>query len=62
MAALEDELRKLRDKLAEIEIENESYKVLVDAEKQLRDSRGEAELTAVKSVNADLKDHIKRIK
>lgn len=33
MAALEDELWKLRDKLAEIEIENESYKVLVDAEK-----------------------------
>lgn len=33
MAALEDELWKLWDKLAEIEIENESYKVLVDAEK-----------------------------
>jgi len=28
----------------------------------LRDARGEAELTAVKSVNADLKDHIKRLK
>lgn len=33
MAALEDELRRLWDKLAEIEIENESYKVLTDAEK-----------------------------
>jgi len=38
LAAIEDELRKLRDKLAEIEIENESYKILVDAEKQLRDA------------------------
>lgn len=62
MAALEDELRKLRDWLAEIEIENESYKVLVDAEKQLRDARGEAELTAVKHVNSDLKEHLKRLK
>lgn len=62
MAALEDELRRLWDWLAEIEIENESYKVLVDAEKQLRDARGEAELTAVKYVNADLKDHLKRLK
>ncbi len=33
MAAIEDELRKLRDRLAEIEIENQSYQVLVDAEK-----------------------------
>ncbi len=62
MAALEDELRRLWDRLAEIEIENESYKVLVDAEKQLRDARGEAELTAVKYVNADLKDHLKRLR
>lgn len=62
IGAAEDELRKLRDRLAEIEIENESYKVLVDAEKQLSGARGEAELTAVRSVNADLKDHIKRLK
>jgi len=33
MAALEDELWKLRDRLAEIEIENQSYTILVDAEK-----------------------------
>ena len=33
MANLEDELRRLRDNLSEIEIENQSYQVLQDAEK-----------------------------
>ena len=33
MADLEDQLRKLRDNLAEIEIENQSYDTLVQAEK-----------------------------
>jgi hypothetical protein len=30
---MEDQLRKLRDKLAEVEIENNSYQILQDAEK-----------------------------
>jgi TolA-binding protein len=61
MAELEDQLRKLRDNLAEIEIENQSYDTLVKAEKQLRDARNESESAAARSVNADLKDHIKRL-
>ncbi len=58
---MEDSLRKLRDKLAEVEIENNSYQVLQDAEKQLREARNEAEASAANSVNNDLKDHIKRL-
>lgn len=59
---LEDSLRKLRDQLSEIEIENQSYQVLSDAEKQLREARNEAEASAAKSVNEDLKQHLKRLK
>ena len=58
---MEDQLRKLRDKLAEVEIENNSYQILQDAEKQLREARNEAEASAASSVNQDLKDHIKRL-
>lgn len=61
MAELEDQLRKLRDNLAEIEIENYSYDTLLLAEKQLREARNESEGAAAKSVNNDLKDHIKRL-
>lgn len=61
MAELEDQLRKLRDNLAEIEIENYSYDTLLLAEKQLREARNESEGAAAKSVNNDLRDHIKRL-
>lgn len=61
MANLED-LRKLRYQLAEIEIENQSYKLLSDAEDQLREALNQSELAAVKSVNKDLKDQIARLR
>jgi hypothetical protein len=31
--ALENDMRRLKDKLSEVEIENQSYQVLADAEK-----------------------------
>ena len=61
MANLED-LRRLRYQLAEIEIENQSYKLLSDAEDQLREALNQSELAAVKSVNKDLKDQIARLR
>ena len=54
MGDLENDLRRIRDKLAEVEIENQSYQCLADAEKQLREARCAAELAAAKSVNQDL--------
>ena len=61
MGDLENDLRRLRDNLAEVEIENQSYQVLADSEKQLREARCAAELAAAKSVNQDLRDHQRRL-
>ena len=62
LANLEDELRRMRDQLNEVEIENQSYKQLADVEKQLREARGSAELEAARFVNKDLKDQVDRLK
>lgn len=48
--------------MSEIEIENQSYQVLGDVEKQLREAREAAEVEASRCVNSDMKAHIARLK
>lgn len=61
MADLEDALRKVRDQLAETELENQNLQTIVDAVKDIQNSQKSAEENAVRTVNLDLKDQITKL-
>lgn len=56
ISALEIELRKLRDQVADRQIENKNLQYLVDKEKQLKHKKGELEAEALKTLSEDLED------
>ena len=61
LADLKDELNGVRDQVSEVEIENNSYGVLADVERQVREARGSAELQGAKAAKNDLEDNIRRL-
>jgi DNA repair exonuclease SbcCD ATPase subunit len=61
MADLEDALRKVRDQLAETELENQNLTTIVDAVKDIQSSQKNAEENAVRTVNLDLKDQVTKL-
>ena len=61
MADLEDALRKVRDQLAETELENQNFQTIVDAFGDIQNDQRNAELNAVGTVNLDLKDQVSKL-
>lgn len=61
MADLEDALRKVRDQLAETELENQNFQTIVDAFQDIQNDQRNAELNAVRTVNLDLKDQVSKL-
>lgn len=61
MADLEDSLRKVRDQLAETELENTNFQTIVDAVKDIQANQKSAELNALRTINLDLKDQIAKL-
>ena len=61
MADLEDTLRKLRDQLAETELENQNFQTIIDSFQDIQNEQRNAEMNAVKTVNVDLKDQISKL-
>ena len=58
---LEDTLRRLKDQLSNSNLENKNLQLVVDTESALRGAKATAEVTAVSTVNSDLKDQVDRI-
>lgn len=61
MADLEDSLRKVRDQLAETELENQNLQTIVDAFQDIQNDQKTAEMNAVRTVNLDLKDQVAKL-
>ncbi|CAI2362759.1 unnamed protein product [Moneuplotes crassus] len=61
MADLEDALRKVRDQLAETELENQNFQTIIDAFEDIQNQQRSAEMNAVRTVNTDLKDQIAKL-
>lgn len=61
MADLEDALRKVRDELAETELQNQNLQTIVEAVKDIQNSQRNAEENAVRTINLDLKDQIAKL-
>lgn len=61
LADLGDTLRKLRYQLSNVTLENKSLQLVVDTEASLRDAKAKSEITAVTTVNVDLKDQVNRV-
>jgi len=61
MADLEDALRKVRDQLAETELENQNLQTIVDAVKDIQSNQRNAEENALRTINLDLKDQIAKL-
>lgn len=61
MADLEDGLRKIRDQLAETELENQNLQTIVDSFQDIQSDQKNAEMNAVRTVNLDLKDQIAKL-
>ena len=58
---LEDTLRKLKDQISEIEIENKNLQLIAETEQSIQDAKDRAEEDAVKAVNRDLKELVDRL-
>ncbi|CAI2359822.1 unnamed protein product [Moneuplotes crassus] len=61
MADLEDALRKVRDELAETELENQNFQTIINAFEDIQGQQRDAEMNAVRTVNTDLKDQISKL-
>ena len=61
VADLEDTLRKLKDQLSEVQLDNKNLQLIVDTEGALREAKAQAETSAVKTVNQDLRAQIQRL-
>jgi chromosome segregation ATPase len=61
MADLEDGLRKVRDQLAETELENQNFQTIIGAFENIQSDQKNAEMNAVRTVNMDLKDQIGKL-
>lgn len=61
MADLEDALRRVRDQLAETELENQNFQTIIDAFQDIQNDQRTAEINAVRTVNLDLKDQIAKL-
>jgi chromosome segregation ATPase len=61
MADLEDALRKVRDQLAETELENQNFQTIVNAFEDIMSDQKNAEMNAVRTINMDLKDQITKL-
>ena len=53
---LEDTLRRLKDQINEVEIENKNLNLIAETEQSIQDAKNRAEADAVNAVNRDLKE------
>lgn len=58
---LEDTLRKLKDNISELEIENKNLQLIAETEQSIQDAKNRAEADAVNAVNKDLKELVGRL-
>lgn len=58
LADLEDSLRRLKDQLSNITLDNKNLQLVVDTESALRTAKANAEVQSVTSVNKDLKGQV----
>jgi chromosome segregation ATPase len=58
---LEDSLRKLKDQISEIEIENKNLQLIAETEQSIQDAKDRAEKDAIMAVNKDLKELVNRL-
>ena len=58
---LEDTLRKLKDQISEMEIENKNLVLISETEQSIQDAKNRAEADAVNAVNRDLKELVARL-
>ena len=61
LGELEDTLRKLKDQISEIEIENKNLQLIAETEQSVQDAKNRAEADAVNAVNKDLKELVTRL-
>ena len=61
LADKEHPLRVLQDQLAVLGLENKNLQLVIDTEAALRESKANAEVSALRTVNTDLKDQVNRI-
>jgi len=59
--ALEDTLRKLKDQISEVEIENKNLQLIAETEQSIQDAKDRAEADAINAVNRDLKELVSRL-
>jgi chromosome segregation ATPase len=58
---LEDTLRKLKDQISEVEIENKNLQLIAETEQSIQDAKDRAEADAITAVNRDLKELVSRL-
>lgn len=58
LADLEDSLRRLKDQLSNVTLDNKNLQLVVDTEAALRTAKANAEVQSVSTVNKDLKTQV----
>lgn len=61
LADLEDSLRRLKDQLSNITLDNKNLQLVVDTEAALKTAKANAEVQSVTTVNKDLKTQVDRL-
>ena len=61
LANKEHPLRVLQDQLAVLGLENKNLQLVIDTETALREAKANAEVSALRTVNTDLKDQVSRV-
>lgn len=61
LADLEDTLRRLKDQLSNVTLENKHLQLVVDTEKALKEAKAAAEVQSLTTVNRDLTAQVDRV-